>query len=46
MFSIVQSAKRHNLNIYAYLKDVIARISDHPAKKLHQLLPDQWQPLE
>ena len=40
--SIAQSAKRHNLNAYAYLRDVIARISDHPANQLHQLLPDKW----
>ena len=40
--SIAQSAKRHNLNVYAYLRDVIARISDHPANQLQQLLPDKW----
>ena len=40
--SIAQSAKRHNLNVYAYLRDVIARISDHPANQLHELLPDKW----
>jgi transposase len=40
--SIAQSAKRHHLNVYAYLRDVIARISDHPANQLHQLLPDKW----
>ena len=40
--SIAQSAKRHNLNAYTYLRDVIARISDHPANQLHQLLPDKW----
>jgi len=40
--SIAQSAKRHNLNAYSYLRDVIARISDHPANQFHQLLPDNW----
>ena len=40
--SIAQSAKRHNLNVYVYLRDVIARISDHPASQLHELLPDNW----
>ncbi len=43
--SITQSAKRNGLNVYTYLKDVLARISDHPANKLHELLPDKWQPL-
>ncbi len=44
LFSIAHSAKRHNLNVYTYLKDIIARISDHPANQLHQLLPNHWAP--
>jgi len=40
--SIAQSAKRHNLNVYTYLRDVITRISDHPANQLHELLPNKW----
>ena len=44
LFSITQSAKRHGLNVFAYLQDIIARISDHPANQLHQLLPDKWSP--
>jgi len=44
LFTITQSAKRHGLNVFNYLKDIIARISDHPAKQLHQLLPDKWSP--
>jgi len=35
LFTITQSAKRHGLNVFNYLKDIIARISDHPAKQLH-----------
>ena len=26
-----------------YLRDVLARISDHPAKRLAELLPTQWK---
>ena len=44
LFTINQSAKRHGLNVFNYLKDIIARISDHPANQLHQLLPDKWSP--
>jgi len=44
LFTITQSAKRHSLNVFTYLKDVIARISDHPANQLHELLPDKWTP--
>jgi len=44
IFTITQSAKRHNINLFTYLKDVIARISDHPANQLHTLLPNNWTP--
>ena len=40
--TITQSAKRQGLNAFTYLNDIIARISDHPANQLHQLLPDNW----
>lgn len=43
LYSLVASAKRHGLNVFAYLRDVIARISDHPANRLEELLPDQWK---
>lgn len=46
LFTITQSAKRHGLNVYTYLKDVLTRISDHPSNQLHELLPDNWQPLD
>ena len=42
LLTITQSAKRHGLNAFTYLKDTIARISDHRANQLHQLLPDKW----
>jgi len=44
LFTVTRSAKRHSLNVFAYLKDVLARISDHPAHQLHHLLPDKWSP--
>jgi len=42
LFSLTRSAKRHNLNVFTYLKDVIARISDHQSNRLDELLPDKW----
>ena len=42
LMTITQSAKRHGLNAFTYLKDTIARISDHPANQLQQLLPNNW----
>jgi len=42
LFTITQSAGRHGLNVFSYLKDVIARISDQPANRLYELLPNKW----
>jgi len=44
LFSLVASAKRHGLDPFAYLRDVIGRISDHPARRIADLLPDRWKP--
>ena len=43
LYSLVASAKRHGLDVFAYLRDVFARISDHPKSRLEELLPDQWK---
>ena len=44
LLTLTQSAKRQGLNAFTYLKDIIARISDHPANQLQQLLPNKWTP--
>jgi hypothetical protein len=43
-YSLIESAKRHGLNVADYLEDVIRRLASHPRHRLHELLPDQWQP--
>lgn len=43
LYSLIASAKRHGLDPFAYLQDVLARISDHPSNKLEELLPDHWK---
>jgi len=43
IYSLVVSAKLHEVEPFAYLKDVIARIADHPHKRLAQLLPQNWK---
>ena len=45
MYSLLGTCKLHGVEPFAYLKDVIARISDHKANKLSELLPQNWQPL-
>jgi len=45
LYSLVESAKLNGLNPQHYLADVLARISDHPARRIAELLPWNWQPL-
>ncbi|MCC6656288.1 MAG: transposase domain-containing protein [Flavobacteriales bacterium] len=45
MCSLLGTCKLHGMEPFAYLSDVIARISDHKANKLYELLPQNWQPL-
>lgn len=44
-YSLIESAKRHGLNVADYIEDIIRRLPSHPAKRIHELLPDQWKPL-
>src|SRR5208282_4064536 len=39
MYTITETAKLNGLNPEAYLRDIIARIADHPAKHIDELLP-------
>ena len=43
LYSLIATAKRHGLDPFAYLRDVIGRISDHPSNRLEELLPDHWK---
>ena len=43
LYSVIQSAKRHGLDPFTYLRDIFWRISTHPNKQIHQLLPDNWK---
>lgn len=43
MYSLIVTAKLNNVDPRAWLADVIARIADHPASRLHELLPWNWK---
>ena len=45
MYSLIESAKLNGLNPQLYLADLLARIADHPARHIADLLPWNWQPL-
>ena len=39
LYSIVETCKRNGINVYEYLRDVLDRISTHPASAIDELLP-------
>jgi hypothetical protein len=39
MYTIVETAKLNGLDPEAYLRSLIARIAEHPAKRIGKLLP-------
>lgn len=43
LYSLIASARRHDLDPFAYLRDVLARIGDTPVSQLEQFLPDRWK---
>ena len=45
IYSLIESAKLNGLNPQLYIADVLARIADHPARRIAELLPWNWQPL-
>jgi len=42
IYSLVQTCREFGVNPRDYLEDVMRRFMDHPANKLHELLPDRW----
>jgi transposase len=45
MYSLIQTCRLNDVDPHAWLRDVIARISDHPQSRLHELLPSNWKHL-
>ena len=43
--TLIESAKLNGLDPQAYLADILARIHDHIAPRLAELLPWNWKPL-
>ncbi len=43
MYSLIITAKLNEVDPRAWLADVLARIADHPASRLHELLPWNWR---
>jgi hypothetical protein len=42
LYSLIETAKLNGIDPEAYLRDLLARIATHPAKRLDELLPWNW----
>ena len=42
-FSLIASARRHNVEPFAYLRDLLTHLPTWPQSEIHKLLPDQWK---
>jgi hypothetical protein len=45
LMSLIQSCQSYGVEPFAYLRDVLDRVSTHPASRIAELLPDVWKPL-
>jgi hypothetical protein len=45
LMSLCTTCKNLGIDPQAYLRDVLDRISTHPARRIEELLPDRWQAL-
>ena len=43
MYTLIGTAKLNDIDPQAWLADAIARISDTPVSRLHELLPWNWK---
>jgi len=44
LYSLIRTCERHGVNAWEYLRDVLTRVSTHPAHRIAELLPNAWKP--
>ena len=44
IYTLIATAKLNDVDPQAWLADVLARLPDHSAKRIDELLPWNWQP--
>ena len=43
LYTLIETARLNDVDPRAWIADVLARINDHPASRLDQLLPWNWK---
>jgi transposase len=43
IYTLIQTAKLNDVDPQAWLADILARLQDHPAKRIDELLPWNWK---
>ena len=43
IYTLIHSARINDIDPHAWLADVLARLQDHPAKRIDELLPWNWK---
>jgi transposase len=43
LFSLIVSCKLAGVDPFAYLRDILPRLDSHPADRIHELIPREWQ---
>ena len=43
MYTLIQTANLNSVDPQAWLADVLARLQDHPARRIAELLPWNWK---
>ena len=46
LYTLIRTCERHGVNAWEYLRDVLTRISTHPASQIETLLPHRWTPAQ
>ena len=44
--SVVQTCRRHKIDPFEYIKDVLTRLPGTPTSQIDQFLPDRWKALQ
>ena len=45
LLTLVQTCKAHQVDPFAYLRDIIDRVSTHPMSRIDELTPRRWKEL-